>query len=152
MINLSSLKIDQFYLVTTTLHSSVLHDDFIVQYIFQLFGYSGSLKRIATSDRLRQKYLCKAKGDVSSLVIKGMILGLSRNIDLTLYTGFRITPSSDPLYENKDEKFQGLPSHSFFSIEEGAIDSIRLLEKKDGPLILNWFYLSEEIKKYLFNK
>lgn len=143
MIDHSSLQIDRFYLVTSTLHSRPIttsksidvDEDFIVQYVLQLFDYRGPHKRVA--------------------VIKGNVHGLSRNVDLTRFTGFRITHYADPPNASiKDTEFlksHGLPSSfSIFSIEEGAIDSIRLLEKKDGPLILNWFYLSEELKAHLF--
>lgn len=160
--SLSSLTLDTFYLCTTTLHVRPLttskndtsqDKDVTVQYILELFEVrQSSLHRMIPVKYHDKKFIRREKEDWLLPLIKGYIHGLSRGYDLTRFTGFKVThvhetPEGDFLKEH------GLPeSTSLYSIQHGAIDSMRLIEPKDGPLVMNWFYLSEEIKTYLFNK
>lgn len=158
MIDLSSLYLDNFYFCTSTLHVRPLfagykHEDFTVHYILELFEVrQSSAHRMVPIKPKAHRYVRVSKEDKIIPLIKGHLHGLSMRVDLTVFTGFQVTHvissgQKDFLEEN------GLPKDSYlFSIQEKAIDSIRLIEQKDGPLILNWFYLSDGIKKHLFNK
>lgn len=118
MIDLSSLELRRYYLIT----SVQLIDSVEVSFIF--------------------KYLRYHPVPSSELYMEGFIDGQGEDINLEGLSGFHLLDT----LRYVDQVFL----RERYLIHSSSIKTIRPLEKRDGPLILNWSHLFTDVKTFLF--
>lgn len=118
MIDLSSLELRRYYLITSVQPT----DSFEVSFILKHLRYH-SVKSF-------------------EIYIEGFIDGQREDINLENMVGFHLLD----VLRYPDRRF----CRERYLIHSSSIKTIRPLEKRDGPLILNWSHLFTDVKTFLF--